>query len=220
MGKGLMPTAVESRTIRVVVADERRLIAEALAALIGRMPGFVVTGVIPNGLSLETIAAQHPDLVLVGVAPASHAAYEFVDSLHARDPSIQTVLVADVLEPELISFVLDEGLSGLLLTDAPAAEIAQCLDQVVRGHAVMPAGWQRMLVDDRDDSLRSLSERQLEVLTLLAEGHSYEQIGAQLFISPNTVKFHVRSIYHRLGVRNRMAAARILTEDTGHVGSR
>jgi DNA-binding NarL/FixJ family response regulator len=220
MGKGLTPTAVEIRTIRVVVADERRLIAEALAALIGRMPGFVVTGVIPNGLSLETIAAQNPDLVLVGIAQVSHGVYQFANSLHTRAPAIQMVLVADVLEPELVSFVLEEGLSGLLLTDAPAAEIAQCLDQVVRGHAVMPAGWQRMLVDDRDDSLSSLSERQLQVLRLLADGYSYDQIGAELFISPNTVKFHVRSIYLRLGVRNRMAAARVLNEDSAHVGSR
>jgi LuxR family transcriptional regulator, maltose regulon positive regulatory protein len=52
--------------------------------------------------------------------------------------------------------------------------------------------------------------RQLQVLKLLADGYSYEEIGARLFISLNTVKFHVRSIFHRLGVRNRMAAARVL----------
>jgi DNA-binding NarL/FixJ family response regulator len=60
-----------------------------------------------------------------------------------------------------------------------------------------------------------LSERQLEVLTLVAEGCSYDEIGARLFISANTVKFHLRSIYMRLGVRNRMAAARKLTEHGG-----
>ena len=56
----------------------------------------------------------------------------------------------------------------------------------------------------------TLSKRQLEVLELLAQGCSYEQIGVRLFISLNTVKFHVQSIFSRLGVRNRMAAARIL----------
>ncbi|MBV8947229.1 MAG: helix-turn-helix transcriptional regulator [Solirubrobacterales bacterium] len=69
-----------------------------------------------------------------------------------------------------------------------------------------------MLADEQDDPLESLSERQLEVLRLLADGCSYEQIGTRLFITLNTVKFHVRSIFERLGVDNRMAAARVFAE--------
>jgi two-component system nitrate/nitrite response regulator NarP len=68
---------------------------------------------------------------------------------------------------------------------------------------------------DRNDPLDTLSERQMEVLGLLADGFSYEEIGTRLFISVNTVKFHVRSIFLRLGVRNRMAAARLLTRHRG-----
>ncbi|MBV8944891.1 MAG: helix-turn-helix transcriptional regulator, partial [Solirubrobacterales bacterium] len=63
-----------------------------------------------------------------------------------------------------------------------------------------------------DDPLESLSERQLEVLTLAAEGLSYQDIATRLFISSNTVKFHLRTIYLRLGVRNRAAAARLVNE--------
>ena len=75
---------------------------------------------------------------------------------------------------------------------------------------MLPPGWQGALHADRNDPLHALSERQMQVLTLLADGYSYEEIGARLFISLNTVKFHVRSIFLRLGVRNRMAAARML----------
>ena len=82
--------------------------------------------------------------------------------------------------------------------------------QVADGRAVLPTGWKRAIAAERDDPLVTLSKRQMEVLQLLAQGCSYEEIGMRLFISLNTVKFHVQSIFSRLGVRNRMAAARIL----------
>jgi DNA-binding NarL/FixJ family response regulator len=84
----------------------------------------------------------------------------------------------------------------------------------------MPVGWQRMLADEEDDPLASLSERQMEVLRLLADGFSYEEIGTRLFITLNTVKFHVRSIFARLGVCNRTAAARVLAQRPVSSGAR
>src|SRR6185437_12931499 len=101
------------------------------------------------------------------------------------------------------------------LSDTTPSDLAVCLDQVASGHTVFPAEWRRVLAQRRNDPLDHLSERQLEVLGLVAQGLSYEEIGARLFISPNTVKFHLRTIYLRLGVRNRVAAARMLTE-RGH----
>ena len=71
-----------------------------------------------------------------------------------------------------------------------------------------------------NDPVDALSPRQLDVLRLLADGLSYEEIGARLFITVNTVKFHVRSIFERLGVCNRMAAARVFAERTGEEQAR
>ena len=196
--------------IRVAVADRRRLIAEAFAALISTREGFTVTGILSGDSSPAAIAAQQPDVILVGAGSGGRDAIEFVSTLRARLPNAEIVIVADTLDPELVTCVLDEALGGLLLTDAPAREIAACLDQVAHGHAVLPSGWQSALAATRNDPLGSLSERQMEVLRLLADGLSYDEIGTSLFISLNTVKFHVRSIFLRLGVRNRMAAARLL----------
>src|SRR5436309_2984758 len=77
--------------------------------------------------------------------------------------------------------------------------------------------WDRrqVIAADRDNPLESLSDRQLQVLKLLSEGLSYEEIGARLYITANTVKFHVRSIFLRLGVRNRVSAARMFAERRG-----
>jgi DNA-binding NarL/FixJ family response regulator len=87
-----------------------------------------------------------------------------------------------------VKFVLDERINGLLLNDGPAADFAACLSQVAQGHAVLPAGWQRALSERSVGPLGSLSERQMQVLKLLSEGCSYEEIGSRLFISLNTVK--------------------------------
>lgn len=198
--------------VRIAVVDERRMIAEALAALVGSMPGFAVTAVVAREAGLCTIAAQPPDLVLAGVDPGSSAGFGLVRAISVRMPDVEIVIVTDALQPDVVRLVFEQRLGGLLLTDMSASSIATSLDEIVHGHAVMPVGWQRMLADDQDGPLESLSERQLEVLRLLADGCSYEEIGARLFITLNTVKFHVRSIFARLRVGNRTAAARVLAQ--------
>ncbi len=207
-----MPHSVTVPAIRVAIGDERRMIAEALAALVASLPGFTVTAVVAAEPGLGTIAAEPPDLMLAGVDAGSKAGFSLVRSMRARLPDVQLVLVADALHPDVVRLVFEECLGGLLLTDMSAADIATALDEIAHGHSVMPVGWQRMLADAPEGRLDSLSVRQLEVLRLLAEGCSYEEIGTRLFITLNTVKYHVRSIFLRLGVANRMEAARVLAE--------
>ena len=201
--------------IRIAVADTRQLIAEALGALVATMDGLELVEVFDGATALPAIVAQNPDVLLVGVGTDSSEACELVRSLRRIALNLEIVLVADVLAPELVTFVLEHRLNGLILTDTPPDDLAACLERVASGHAVLPANWQAVLANHRDDPIDTLSERQLEVLTLVAEGCSYEEIGTRLFISANTVKFHLRSIYMRLGVRNRMAAARMLTDRGG-----
>jgi DNA-binding NarL/FixJ family response regulator len=173
---------------------------------------FAVIGVIDSGARAEEIACQEPDVVLVGIGADREPGLELVPALRTQLPSVKIVLVAEVLEPELVNYVLDNALGGLVLTDSPAPDIATCLDHVAHGRAVLPPGWQNALAAGRNKPVDQLSHRQLQVLQLLADGYSYEEIAARLFISLNTVKFHVRSIFLKLGVRNRMAAARLLAE--------
>lgn len=204
------------REIRIVVADERRLLAEALAALLGTISGFAVTAVLAGQAGVCSIVGRPPDLVLAGVNAGTGAGFELVRSIRAQLPEVQIVIVADTLEPTAVKLVFDQRLGGLLLTDTSAACIATSLDEVAHGRAVLPVGWQQMLSHEPDDPLESLSQRQLEVLRLLADGLSYEEIGVRLFITVNTVKFHVRSIFARLGVCNRTTAARVFAERSGH----
>ncbi len=193
-----------------MVADARRLIADALAMLISRMDGFSVAAVATMESALPTGLAERPALAVVGVAAEPADGLELVCGVRRTAPDVEIVMIVDVVEPAVVRFALDQGVVGLLASHASMSEIAGCLDQVVHGHAVLPAGWRRALSDDTEDPVGLLSGRQREVLQLVVAGCSYEEIAARLFISVNTVKFHVRSIYSRLGVHNRMAAARCL----------
>jgi DNA-binding NarL/FixJ family response regulator len=131
-----------SHPVRVAVADRRRLIAEALAALIAGREGFAVTGAVVAEGAVEAILQQSPDVVVVGAGTDSRPAMELVRELRRRVPQVEIVIVADALEPALVSFVLDQGIGGLLLSDAAARDVATCLDHVAHGRAVLPTGWQ------------------------------------------------------------------------------
>jgi DNA-binding NarL/FixJ family response regulator len=204
-----------SRKIRVAIAHARCLIAEALRALIAGMPAFVVTDVVGLEQAEAVTAARNADLILVGVGTEPGGAPEFVRLLRALTEEAGIVVLADSAEPDLVQFVLDQRLDGLLTSEASVEDFVASLDQVAKGHAVLPAGWQEMLLtNELDDPLSGLSDRQMEVLGLLAEGCPYEEIAARLFISINTVKFHVRSIFSQLGVRNRLEAARFLARSS------
>jgi DNA-binding NarL/FixJ family response regulator len=204
-----------SSPLRVSVCDRRRLIAEALAELINGMEGFTVVETVCDDRPLKAPVGEGPDLILLGVGSDSAYVGGVLRSQRMRAAGVGIVILADELDPDLVALVLDERLNGLLLTDSTPADLAGSMQQVAHGHAVMPAAWQQVIATDRDNPLESLSDRQLQVLKLLSEGLSYEEIGARLYITTNTVKFHVRSIFLRLGVRNRVSAARMFADRRG-----
>ena len=203
-------TAVRRLRVCIAVVDGQQLLAEALAALVETIDGCTVLGVVSGHSALVATAGRAVDLIIARVAGEPGGAAALVRSARtlAHQPTI--VLVADDLTADLVRFVLDERLDALILSDCTVQDLEVSLDQLAHGQAVLPAGWQSVLADEPDDPLEPLSARQLEVLDLVADGHSYHEIAQRLFISTNTVKFHLRSIYLQLGVNNRMAAAGVL----------
>jgi DNA-binding NarL/FixJ family response regulator len=120
------------------------------------------------------------------------------------------VLLAPKLDDALAHESLELAVDGVVLKCAAAADVVASLERIAAGDAVFPGGWMSAArrVGGAPDEL--LSPRQLEVLELLAEGLPNDVIAQRLFISRNTVKFHVAAIYQRLGVSNRVQAAHAL----------
>ncbi len=194
----------------VLIADTRKLIGEALGALIGAMTGFVVAGVVDVD---RAVAALHPrpDLAVVGVDPFAEESLRLVDGIRRRRPELPVVVVADRFDPPLLRFGIERNVAAIVPTSTSGHELRTIMGEVVRGRVVLPAGWQRAMSAPEDTPIAGLSERQREVLELLAKGCSNEEIAERLFISPNTVKFHIRAIYARLDVHTRLAAAKYVS---------
>lgn len=199
------------RLTRVSIVDERPLILDALAAMLGAAGRFSVTTTCATcDADPIRILQAAPDLIVLGVGEAREQALRLVGAMHRLASEVRIVMIAESQDADLIRCVLDQGVAALVLTEVTGQDLESTIDRVLRGQVTLPAGWQAILAGSDQDPIASLSGRQLEVLRMLADGCTYEEISARLIISVNTVKFHVRSIYLRLGVGNRMAAAKLL----------
>ena len=198
--------------VRVLVVHPSPMLAEALGRLLdGLGMNVVATACDPEALMTRLVDGPLDVVVLdAGFHPATGPLVT-LERIRAVAPGVRVVVVADAVDEALSVAARDGELDGVVLASAHGAELAAALGQVAAGHAVFPAGWLRQVRQSAASSpLAQLSPRQREVLELLSLGMDNDQIAARLYISRNTVKFHVRTIYRRLGVHNRVEASRVL----------
>lgn len=131
-----------------------------------------------------------------------------VEDLRRAHPDLKIVLLCETLTPAIVRCAIDAGIDGVVLKSDSTEDLIAALRHILHGRAVMPADWQGVPVDCEDEPLGALSTREREVLELAAAGLHNREIAERLMISSNTVKFHLRAIYTRLGVRNRVQAMR------------
>ena len=193
----------------VVMGLSEVFVADACARLVGEA-GFRVVGCFAE---VEAVAEQvercHPDLVLIDPAIEGHdGRSSTLARLRDARASTKIVVLAATVDAALARALVRYSVRGVILRSSPADDAVSVLRQVADGQVVFPSAVMTRLA--LPDELAGLSERQREVLELLARGESNREIAERLYISSNTVKFHLREIYARLGVRNRVEAARLL----------
>ena len=206
--------------MRLIVAHQSPMLAEALGRLLQDLGLTVVATTCDPEALLTQLADGAADVLVLdaGFHPVSGPLVT-LERIRAAAPAVRVVVVADAVDEALSVAARDGDLDGVVLASAHGEELVAAVTQVGAGHAVFPAGWLRQVRRSAESSpLAQLSPRQREVLELLALGMDNDQIATRLYISRNTVKFHVRTIYRRLGVHNRVEAARVLA-GAGH-GSR
>lgn len=208
------PRATEALT--VAVAGHPALLLEALAGMLSAS-GFTVTAACSGPAELiEQVGATPPEVVLMDASGETGEPLAVLAQLRLVAPAVRCVLLVPSLTPELLLGAARAEVDGVIEGSCSAAELAASIRQIATGHAVFPAGWLTLLRRARADSLvEHLSARQLQVLELLSRGLTNHEIASQLAISLNTVKFHVREIYGRVGVANRVQAARLLAQHGG-----
>ena len=200
--------------IRVLIADDHRLMREGTSALLRTDDRLEVVGLASNGREAVAMAMRRaPDVALIDLDMPELAGVETCAALREQLPGIQ-VLILTVSEREADLYAaLRVGAAGYLLKDMPPAELVEAILQAGRGEPrIDPAMAQRMLgdmtaPDAEERKLDDLSDREREVLALLARGLRNREIAEALFVTEATVKTHVRHILEKLRIRNRAEAA-------------
>jgi two-component system response regulator DesR len=194
----------------VALAVPGVLMAEALGRAL-REAGMHVVGCYGTlSALLEKVHRCRPAVVIADaeLGADSGGAAGVLWQLREAGPESKLVVLATTIDGQLARAVMQYGIQAVILKSSPMADAVQVLQHVAQGRTSFPPTLLERL-SERPET-HGLSMRQLEVLEELAKGRSNDEIARRLFISTNTVKFHLRAIYERLGVHNRVEAAQLL----------
>lgn len=205
--------------IRVLLVDDQKLMCEGLRVLLEMEPDLKVIGEAGDGeVALAAYAEYQPDVVLMDIRMPGMDGVEATRRLRERWPEARVIILTTFDDDEYVFEGLRAGALGYLLKDVSGHELAEAVRTVARGGALIEPSVARKVVAEfarlapparsPDAGLAEpLSEREQEVLQLLAQGLSNREIAAQLFLAEGTVKNYVTAILQKLGVRDRTQAA-------------
>ena len=201
-----------SKQIRVVVADDHPFVLEGLRSLLAAEDDILVIATATDGERLlDAVRRFHPDVVIADIQMPYMDGITCLEHIRQANPGTRVLLLTANPDGQTLQAVLAAGADGLLLkTDSPQQAI-RAVRQVMAGQLVFPAAARRWLVRGESDSAVSqpqLSSREIDVLSLVANGLTNAQVAGKLHISENTVKYHLQNIYRQLGVTNRTEASR------------
>ncbi|WP_243063159.1 response regulator transcription factor [Humibacter sp. RRB41] len=202
--------------IRVVLADDQQLVRAGFRALLDHEPDIEVVGEAATGkAAVAMVRRERPDVVLMDIRMPDGDGLWATDEL-ARDPALDDVHVVIVTTFELDEYVAEAiraGASGFLVKDTEPVELIRSVRVAAAGEALLSPGVTKRLLarlastprpEVTASVLEPLTDREREVLALVAEGLSNTEIGARLFMSPLTAKTHVSRILSKLGARDRV----------------
>jgi DNA-binding NarL/FixJ family response regulator len=203
-------------TVRVVVADDQRVVREGLVTVLSVLPGVEVVGAAADGEQAVALVGRHrPHVVLMDLRMPRLDGVEATRRILAAYPATAIVVLTTYADDDSILAALRAGALGYLTKDAGREQIARALHAAAAGQAILDPAVQARLVaaaGPARDSATSrplpdgLTAREAEVLCLVAAGRTNAEIAAALVISPSTVKTHINNIFAKAGARDRAQA--------------
>lgn len=206
--------------IRLLLVDDQRLMREGLRTLLELEPDLQIAGEAEDGLAaLEMYPTLRPDVVLMDIRMPRLDGVEATRRLLQRSPDARVIILTTFDEDALVFDGLRAGALGYLLKDVSGADLAEAVRKVAGGGALIEPSVARKVLAEfarlarpaapstTPDLSLDLSERELEILRLLAQGATNRQIASQLYLAEGTVKNYISTILDKLGVEDRTQAA-------------
>jgi DNA-binding NarL/FixJ family response regulator len=199
-------------SVRVLIADDHRLMVEGTKQALERAGGFEVVGEAVNGVQvLPLVRRLKPELVLLDLRMPQMDGLTCLAKIRKEFPDIKVAILSVSQEPELIQTALKRGACAYIVKSIDPDDLASALRQAIDGNVFTTAG---VTEDPGERAARDagLTERELVIVRAVARGLSNEAISKELWVAEQTVKFHLTNIYRKLGVSNRTEAARYAFE--------
>jgi DNA-binding NarL/FixJ family response regulator len=194
--------------IRLLIVDDHPVVRDGLRGLFADDPDFQVVGEAANGAeAVARVERLGADVVLMDLRMPEMGGVEAITRLRRTAPAVRVLVLTTYDTDSDVLPAIEAGATGYLLKDAPREELIRAVRAAFAGEAVLsPAVASRLMGQVRKPPPEVLSQRELEVLALIADGATNRQAAAKLFVSEATVKTHLLHIYEKLGVRDRAAA--------------
>ena len=212
----------QQKPVRVLLADDQRLVRESLCTMLGLLPGIELVASACDGEEALALAELHnPDVVLMDLRMPRLDGIEATRRLHERRPDVRVIALTTYADDESVLGALRAGARGYLTKDAGSEDIRRAILTVAAGEAALDPSVQHHVVDalsgDRERPADptatadprlpdDLTPREAEVLALIAEGLTNAEIAERLFVSPTTVKSHINHLFTKASLRDRAQA--------------
>jgi DNA-binding NarL/FixJ family response regulator len=199
--------------IKILIADDHPVVREGLCAMLSREVDFDVVGEARDGVeAVNKTKELNPDVVLMDLRMPEMDGVEAMRQIRSAMPNVKFIILTTYSDDEYIFSGIEAGARAYLLKDAPREDLFKAIRAVHRGESLIQPVVASKLLDRfselsrRTPSGEGLSERELEILQLMAKGAANKEISAQLNIAQSTVKTHIANIFQKLGVNDRTEA--------------
>ena len=191
--------------IRILLADDHMLMRMGIATLVSTAKDMTVVGEACNGRqAVELAGSLRPDVVIMDLMMPEMSGGEATKAIHAAHPGIKIVILTTYGTSAELATAVTNGAVGILLKDKVEMDLLNTIRFVVEGNQAIPARLLAQIEEDRE--MGKLTDRQMEILASVAEGHSNADIARRFGLSEITVKKHLSAIFERLHVANRSEA--------------
>jgi len=201
------------RKIRVLVVDDHPIVRDGVCSLLGLTPDIEVVGEAANGTeAVEAVRKLMPDVVLMDTAMPIMSGFEATRRICKEFPKIKVLAFTQYDDKEYVFPVLESGACGFISKTAAVSELTLAIRSCYRGESFLSPPVARLLVKNyqqavsiakTNDPYEQLTDREREILKLLAEGHTTQEIADRLVVSPKTVEGHKTNLMAKLDIHNR-----------------